>query len=240
MNKKILLVDTSKVCLEIEQELLRRLPVKVFYASDGKQALDQALKLRPDLVLMDLDLPEVDGASCCAAIKEDERLVGTRVVLMTQALEQKMTACRIAGCDAIIRKPLDRKEFTTVTRNMLAVNDRLEERIPCRATVTCRLENTVFCGTLEDVSLKGIFIGSRCDMKIGAKLTVKFALPIVGATSIESIAKVIWLNSGRGKRNLLLPVGFGVEFDNLGVKDTEQIKEFIERSILWDRMPSEW
>jgi CheY-like chemotaxis protein len=240
MNKKILLVDTSNVCLEIEHELLRKLPVKVFYAANGKNALDQARKLRPDLVVMDLDLPEMDGAACCAAIKEDQLLMGTRVVLMTQAVEQKVTVCKIAGCDAIIRKPLDRKEFTSVIRNMLSVNDRLEERIPCRAIVTCRIENSVFCGTLEDVSLKGLFIGSRCEVQVGTRLLVKFALPIVDAASIETFARVIWLNRGKVKRNLQLPVGFGVEFEGLGDKETEQIREFMERSILWERMPSEW
>ena len=70
MNKKVLLVDNSKVCLEIEQDLLRRLPVKIFYATDGKQALEQVRKLRPDLVCMEMELPGLDGAACCAAIKE--------------------------------------------------------------------------------------------------------------------------------------------------------------------------
>ena len=240
MNKKILLVDNSNVCLEIEQELLRRLPVKIFHAANGMQALELALKLRPDLVCMDLDLPEMDGAACCAAIKEEPSLSGTRVVLMAQQLEQKMAACRVAGCDAIIRKPLDRKEFTSVTRTMLAVNNRLEERIPCRATVTCRLEKAVFCGTLEDISIKGIFVGSRCEVKIGARLALKFVLPTGGAGTIETAARVIWVNSGRGRRNLQLPVGFGVEFENIGEKEAGQINEFMERSILWDKLPSEW
>jgi CheY-like chemotaxis protein len=240
MNKKVLLVDNSKVCLEIEQELLRRLPVKIFYTTDGKQALEQARKLRPDLVCMELDLPGLDGAACCAAIKEDPMLSGTKVVLMAPPVEEKTTACRVVGCDAIIKKPLERREFISVTRTMLAVNDRIEERIPCRATVSCRLEKAVFCGTLEDVSPRGMFIGSRYEVKVGERLSLRFVLPVSGAGTIETAARVIWTNAERGRRNIQLPVGFGVEFEDLGEIEAGQIAEFIDRSVLWDKMPGEW
>jgi CheY-like chemotaxis protein len=240
MNKKVLLVDTSRVCLEIEQDLLRRLPVKIFNATDGKQALEHARKLRPDLVCMELDLPGLDGAACCAAIKEDPKLSGTKVVLMAPPVEEKRTACRVVGCDAIINKPLDRREFVSVTRTMLAVDYRLEERIPCRATVTCRMEKAVFCGTLEDICPKGLFIGSRYEVKVGERLSLKFLLPASGAGTIETAARVIWTNSERGRRNDQLPVGFGVEFEDLGGIEAGQIAEFIDRSILWDKMPGEW
>jgi CheY-like chemotaxis protein len=240
MNKKVLLVDDSNVCLEIEQELLRRLPVKIFTATNGRQALDLVRKLRPDLVCMELDLPEMDGAACCAAIKGDPELSGTRVVLMSPPLEQKNAACRVAGSDSIVGKPIDRREFITVIRDMLALNNRLEERIPCRAIVTCRNEGIIFCGTLEDIAIKGIFVGSLHAVKTGDCLTLKFALPVSGADTIETGARVIWINGGKVKRNTQLPQGFGVVFENLGEEEVGQIAEFIERSILWDKLPSEW
>jgi len=239
MNKKILLVDNSKVCLEIEQELLRKLPVTIFYTTDGKRALEQVRKLRPDLVYMGLDLQGLDGVSCCAAIKEDPILSGTKVILMAPPVEKKTTACRVVGCDAIINKPLDRGEFISMTRTMLSVDDRIE-RIPCRATVTCRQKKAVFYGTLENISPNGLFIGSQYEVKIGTKLIIKFALPFSGAGTIETPARIVWINAEMGRRNMQLPVGFGVEFEDLGEIDAGQIAEFIDRSILWDKMPCEW
>lgn len=240
MDKKVLLADNSKVCLEIEQELLRKLPVKIFTAANGPQLLDLARKFHPDLILMDMELPVKDGPACCAAIKEDTALEGTRVVLMSPQIEQKESACRVAGCDAIIKKPIDRRDFISVTRAMLALDDRLEDRIPCRATVTCRRQDAVFCGTIEDIAPRGMFVGSRFDVKIGEIMSLKFFLPVSGAGIIESDARVIWINGGRVRRNPQLPQGFGVVFENLGAEDAGHIGEFIERSILWDKLPSEW
>lgn len=240
MNKKVLLVDNSHVCLEIEQELLRRLPVKVFVAENGKQAIELTHKLHPDLIYMGLNLSGMDGAVCCRAIKDDPALAGTQVVLMAPPVEKEMAECRVAGCDAVLAKPIDRREFIAICRSLLALNDQREERIPCRAIVTCRLAGAVFYGTIEDISLKGIFVGSHNEVKIGEELKLKFILPIGGAESIETGARVIWTNGGRMRRKGQLPAGFGVVFENLDSKAAGQIAEFIERSILWEQLPSEW
>jgi CheY-like chemotaxis protein/Tfp pilus assembly protein PilZ len=240
MNKKVLLVDNSNVCLEIEQELLRKLPVKVFTAENGRQALDLARKLRPDLIYMGLDLPGMDGAACCSAIKEDPSLGGIQVVLIAPMVEQEIAACRAAGCDAFLAKPIDRREFIAVGRSLLELDNRREERIPCRATVICRSENSVFYGTIEDIGKKGMFVGSQSEVKIGEHLTLKFMLPVSGAENFETGARVIWINGGRMRRKGELPAGFGVVFDDLGREAAEIIADFIARSILWQQLPSEW
>jgi CheY-like chemotaxis protein len=240
MNKKVLLADSSNVCLEIEQELLRKMPVKVFIAENGKQALELVRKFRPDLIYMEFELPGMDGAACCRAIKEDPSMAGTQVVLMAPLVEQKIAACRNAGCDAFLAKPIDRKEFISVGRSILALNDRCEERIPCRATVTCRSESSVFYGTIEDIGKRGMFVGSQNEVKIGERLTLKFMLPVSGAENFETGARVIWINGGRMRRKGQLPTGFGVAFDDLGKEAIEQIEDFIERNILWEHLPSEW
>ena len=240
MNKKVLLAEHSQVCLEIEQELLRKLPVKVFIAENGRLAVELARKLRPDLIYMGLDLAGMDGAASCRAIKADPALAGIKVVLMAPSAEKEMAVCRAAGCDAILAKPIERREFIAIGRSLLALNDQREERIPCRAIVTCRLAGTVFYGTIEDISPLGMFVGCHNAVKIGEELKLKFILPAGGAESIETAARVIWLNSGRMRRKGQLPAGFGVLFADLGLEAARQITEFIERSILWQQMPSEW
>jgi CheY-like chemotaxis protein len=83
MNKKVLLADDSSICLEIEQELLRRLPVKIFTAGSGPEAMELARRIRPDLVCIDFDISGMDGAACCRAIKDDPHLSGTKWGLQT-------------------------------------------------------------------------------------------------------------------------------------------------------------
>ncbi len=240
MDKKVLLADNSCVCLDIEQELLRRLPVKVFVAETGKQALELAHKLHPDLIYMGFDLPLMDGAACCRAIKEDPALAGTRVILMSPPVDRDMAACLEAGCDAVLAKPIDRREFVAGGRSLLALDDQRDERIPCRAIATCRLAENIFYGTIEDISLKGMFIGSHYEVKVGDRLKLKFILPVGGAASIETEARVIWINGGKMRRKGQLPIGFGVFFEGVGRDAAIQLAEFVERSILWQQLPSEW
>jgi Tfp pilus assembly protein PilZ len=106
--------------------------------------------------------------------------------------------------------------------------------------VTCRLAGTVFYGTIEDISPKGIFVGSHYEVKIGEELNLKFILPVGGAESIETGARVIWINGGRMRRKGQLPAGFGVVFEDLDNEASGQVADFIERSILWEQLPSEW
>lgn len=240
MDKKVLLADNSHICLEIEQELLRKLPVKVFIAENGRQVLELARKLRPDLIYMGLDLSGMDGAACCRAIKEDPALAEIRVVLMAPSVEKDMALCRAAGCDAVLAKHIDRREFIAMGRSLLALNEQWEERIPCRAIVTCRLAGTIFYGTIEDISPKGMFVGSHYEVNIGEQLKLTFILPAGGAESIETGARVIWINGGRMRRKSQLPAGFGMFFEDIGIEAARQIAEYIERSILWQQLPSEW
>jgi CheY-like chemotaxis protein len=240
MTKKVLLVDNSKVSLEIEKQFLRETPVKVFTSENGVKAIEFARRLRPDLVYIDLAPPGMDGASCCIAIKEDPDLEGTRVVLLSSPGEMEMTSSRVAGCDAFLAKPLDRRQFITVGRSLLARSNGHEQRVPCRATVTCRTAGTIFYGAIEDLDLSGMFVRSHYAVKSGQRLELKFFVPEVGAGMIEAWARACWVNGGRLRRKTQLPAGFGVEFEALDKRAAEQIMEFVERSILWQKLSDAW
>jgi CheY-like chemotaxis protein len=240
MLKKVLLVDNSLVNLEIQRQFLRETPVKVFTSGNGAKAVEFARRLRPDLVYIDLAAPVMEGASCCIAIKEDPDLEETRVVLLASPGEMEITASRIAGCDAFLAKPLNRRQFIKVGRALLAQSNGFEQRVPCRATVSCRMEGTIFYGAIEDLDISGMFVRSHFAVKTGQRLELKFFVPEVGAGIIGTWAKVCWVNGGRIRRKPQLPVGFGVEFEELGDRASEQITEFVERSVLWQKLSGAW
>jgi CheY-like chemotaxis protein len=240
MLKKVLLVDNSLVNLEIQKQFLRETPVKVFTSENGTRAVEFARRLRPDLVYIDLAPPGMEGASCCIAIKEDPDLDGTRVVLMASPGETEITASRVAGCDAFLGKPLGRRQFIAVGKSLLARSSGFEQRVPCRATVACRKEGTIFYGAIEDLDISGMFVRSHFAVKTGQRLELKFFVPEVGAGIIDTWAKVCWVNGGRIRRKPQLPAGFGVEFEELDKQSAEQITEFVERSILWQKLSGAW
>src|SRR5512144_2241892 len=79
---KILLVDDSRLFIEMEKEFLQPCAVMIYTARDGREALELVRMVRPDLIYMDLHMPEMDGAECCAALKADPDMKCIPVVMV--------------------------------------------------------------------------------------------------------------------------------------------------------------
>ncbi len=229
MNKtKILLVENSAIVLQIEKRYLKNEAAAITVAADAEEAFSAARKELPDLIYLAFGLPGMDGAACCRAMKSDPELERVPIVLVCNATDEEIGLCRSSGCDGLITKPLDRRVFLEAGRSLLARARRREERVPCRATVSCSLGSATFYGSIEDLSLTGMFVGTSNGVVPGDLLAMKFMLPWSGASLIETSARVVWLNSGKQRRNNRLPAGFGAIFQELGSNGEEQIKDYLE------------
>jgi CheY-like chemotaxis protein len=94
-------------------------------AANGQEALDKAFAERPDLVVMDLSLPGLDGWEATRRLKADERTKDVPVVAVTgHALEGSRETATKAGCDGYIAKPCLPADLVTEIRRVLAGNDR--------------------------------------------------------------------------------------------------------------------
>lgn len=225
---KILLVENSNIVLQIEKRCLRDAGVTIFTATGCDEALRVARKVRPDLVYLAFSLPGVGGAACCKALKSDPELWGIPVVMVCTAAGEEPELCRAAGCDAVVAKPVDRREFLETGLAFILRTPRSGDRMACRATVACSMGAATFYGTIEDISVNGMFVGSSQEVGQGDLLTLKFLLPWSGAVLIETGAQVAWANGGKRQRNNHLPSGFGVFFQGLEADAAEQIKDFME------------
>src|SRR5689334_6862148 len=108
----ILLVDDVNLIIQLEKSYLRYLPVNILVARNGQEALEMIGQQRPDLIYMDLNMPVMDGPTCCAAIKADPELSSIPIVMVTTAgREEDEARCRQAGCDDYLTKPIDRQVF---------------------------------------------------------------------------------------------------------------------------------
>ena len=98
---KILLVDDVDFFLEMEKDYLRQTPAEVLVAGNGRIAIEQAEQHRPDLIFMDVNMPVMDGLTCCRKLKANQRLKDIPVVMVFAPngnLDE--AACRAAGCAA--------------------------------------------------------------------------------------------------------------------------------------------
>ena len=223
---RVLLAGDSQIIVEIEKKYLGETDASIFTASRAEDVLGVVRKVRPGLIYLAFGLSSAAGEACCRAIKADADL-RTIPVVMVCASEGERQRSREAGCDAVIAKPIDRREFLESCRSLSAEADE-DERVPCRAFVQCALAGDSFFGTVEDVSMDGMFVGTTRETPVGAVLTLRFLLPWSGATLIKTSGHVSWVNHRSRRRNKSLPPGFGVNFQGIDAQAADQISDYLE------------
>ena len=117
----ILVVDDYQDAREMYAEYLQFSGFRVAEARNGNEAVAQALSLRPDLILMDLSLPGMDGWEATKVLKADKRTRHIPVVALTgHALAGASEGARRAGCDSFVTKPCLPDDLLAEVRRMLA------------------------------------------------------------------------------------------------------------------------
>ncbi|MFA6093495.1 MAG: response regulator [Elusimicrobiota bacterium] len=108
----VLVADDEQVVLNIISRCLAAPGRTVLKAMDGKSALETALDQRPDLVILDLCMPLLDGSSVCRALREDERTRAIPIIILTgMSGAQNEEELLKLGADDYISKPFDISEL---------------------------------------------------------------------------------------------------------------------------------
>lgn len=232
-KKKILLVDDIQLFLEHEKTLLDREEFEFICARSGKEALESAIRSRPDLILIDFFMPDMNGDKCCRLIKSSAELRDIPVVMVTSGGgEDCFKACWQAGCDDIIVKPINPHFFVAIVEKYLPVTERKAPRFIARLRVQYGPDRET---TLEDYSLNlstgGLFLATFNLLPVGTCLNLGFIFPH-NETSIRCEGRIAWVNHPELMKNQNLPVGMGIQFINLSLDQMNCIRDFIKNGTL--------
>lgn len=128
MAGKILIVDDDAVNRELLQEFLVAEGLEVVTAPDGRSSLDAFARLKPDLVLLDVNMPFLDGFEVCRRLKHNPDTRLTPVVLVTglSATEDRVRGIK-AGADGFVSKPVDHSELLAHVRSLLSLKAYTDE-----------------------------------------------------------------------------------------------------------------
>ncbi len=120
MSKKILVVEDNELNMKLFCDLLEAHDYQTIQTRDGMAALELARTHSPDLILMDIQLPEVSGLEVTKWIKEDEELRDIPVIAVTAfAMKGDEEKIREGGCEAYIAKPISVSHFLETIRSYL-------------------------------------------------------------------------------------------------------------------------
>lgn len=120
MSKKVLIVEDNELNMKLFHDLLDSQGYETLQTREGMQALALARAHRPDLILMDIQLPEISGLEVTKWLKDDEELHHIPVIAVTAfAMKGDEERIRQGGCEAYISKPISVMHFLETVRQHL-------------------------------------------------------------------------------------------------------------------------
>lgn len=123
MKKKILYIEDNEQNLYLVKFLMEKHGYEVSAAMDGQEGIDSAAELRPDLILLDIQLPHMDGYSVARKLRANPDLSGIPIVAVTSyAMAGDRDKALSAGCNGYIEKPINPDTFMR----------QVEQHLPCR------------------------------------------------------------------------------------------------------------
>jgi uncharacterized protein (TIGR02266 family) len=226
----ILLVDDVNLIIQLEKSCLRHLPVNILVARNGQEALEMIRQQRPDLIYMDLNMPVMDGPTCCAVIKADPEFNTIPIVMVTTAgREEDEARCRQAGCDDFLTKPIDQQLFLEKGRKFLEDFERRLPRVECRTQVAVSQNGSGQNGVTADISVGGLYVAADQSLPRESAVDLAFSLPGDDASqSIVAKGRVVWENGSTDQKKAYYPPGFGVEFTEIDPDAVSFIEAFVE------------
>jgi CheY-like chemotaxis protein len=225
---KILLVDDVNLMLELQKSFLKFSPVRVFTAYNGVEAIRTARREKPDLIFMDINMPVMDGVTCCTTIKADPELRSIPVIMVTtMGKPEDEILSRKAGCDDFVTKPMDRKTFLDKGRQFIPDIDRREPRVPCETDIEVLSDSQVEAGIARDISEGGVYIATQGAAIPESYITLSLVLPGIDSAPIKVRGRIAWINSEDDRKKPRMPLGFGVEFLDIDEQALNAIKGYV-------------
>ena len=121
MAKKVLIVEDNELNMKLFHDLLDAQGYETLQTREGLSALALARQHQPDLILMDIQLPEISGLEVTKWLKEDDSLKAIPVIAVTAfAMKGDEEKIREGGCEAYISKPISVVNFLETVRRFLA------------------------------------------------------------------------------------------------------------------------
>lgn len=122
-RRKILIIEDNSQNLYLATFLLEHHGHQVFTASTGPEGIALAAQAVPDVILLDIQLPGMDGHEVARALKSDPLLMGVPIIAVTSyAMASDRAKCRAAGMEGYIEKPIDPEIFAQYVEEIIAIH----------------------------------------------------------------------------------------------------------------------
>ena len=231
-KKNLLIVDDVELFIQLQISHLGHQRYNIHTARCGSDGLEMARSLKPDLILLDLFMPDMNGDQICRILKEDPETSSIPIVLVSSGARGiSRTATVSSNCDGLIFKPVRRDLLISVVENLLGTNLRVRERIQISIQGTAIQDEKEYPVTIHTLSSEGAFIEIDPQPIRGDIMEISFPLPDQEEEKINvRAAAVVWCGSLMDGG----PEGAGLYFLTIDSELKKQIAAFVQTRINLD------
>jgi|SRR5882724_12640869 len=226
---KVLLVDDVRLFIEFERPFFERAGCSILTSTSGDEALRIVHEEKPHIVLLDYEMPGMNGDVVCRRIKEDESTKHIPVLIVTaNRTREVQERCLKAGCTDFVTKPVSGRELLDKVVKILQIPYRvhLRTRVSMDVAIGVGADSMTLSGYSEDISEGGIYVETLEPVEAGASVRVTFSLPgektpIVLASQVVRVTRL----KDRGR------YGVGLRFVAPEAGITDRVKRFVIQEV---------
>jgi uncharacterized protein (TIGR02266 family) len=239
-KKSILIADDSETFVMYLSLLLKRLGFDVIPAENGEDALKLIRVTEPNLVMLDINMPVMDGITALRLIKGDKRTTEIPVIMVTtDSKKETVDECKRLGCSGYVTKPIQISKIHEVLQECLYVPmgfKRKHVRTAFKKKVSVNYKGKTYELYAENLSEGGIYITMRDPFPVGSEVTVSLNLDEGKVLSLN--ATVIYIKGVYGDL-FKSPPGMALEFKKLIDEDSTTLRNFVQKLLAGDILDSQ-
>jgi CheY-like chemotaxis protein len=239
-RKKILIVDDSTSTVMFMKIVLKRMGFDVCSAPNGLEGLRRVQQDSPDLVILDLSMPVMDGRTMLKKLRENNGSADLPVVIASvDESEETLTEIARLGISAYMKKPIKLDNLHAVIEEVLfspVGAGRRCLRSPYHERVVLRSGGVSRQLLAENLSEGGIYVRKEDPLETGTPVKVTFALGKEGLLALAG--RVIYQRTSQEGLSTK-PPGMAIEFDEMPAYAARLLKAFIEKQLAGDLIESE-
>jgi CheY-like chemotaxis protein len=225
--KKVIMSEDFWAILEREKSFLSRSDVKMFAASSNKKALALHRTEKADLLIVNLDSPEMSGETLSSIIRSEKDLSKVSLILVCADTDSDIKRCLKCTANAFITGPINAAALLQEAYQLLNIAPRRSCRIPVGMKIQGMSKKMPFTAYAENISVSGMMFRTAAVFFEGDMITCSFSLP--DSARITANGEIVRVVETKAKPDIR---HYGVKFIDLGAESYSAIEEFVGRECV--------
>ena len=175
--KKVIIAEDLITLVEKDNSFFKRTDIRTITAATNKEILDLHRTERADLIITNIDMPEMNAEELCTLIRNDNELRSVSIIIVCPETAANLQRCVQCGANAFVTTPVNPAVLLQEAHLLLHVTPRRSCRIDLKLKMEGRSKENPFTGLTENISAAGMLFRSAAILFEGDSISCSFSLP---------------------------------------------------------------